>query len=644
MKHLPSLLFSAVLASSSVAWSQSPTPRPSPSADSLASPWGIDAHPHRSHQFDNLDQMIRLSHQAGMEWMRVGFGFSTVCKTPKQMTFDRFDQVVDKLADGGINMIAILQGFDWEVAKSRPELVPLYDHPEEWRKYVRATVERYHDRIKHWVIWNEQDGGFWKPKPDASQYVPLLKIAYEEIKAIDPSSQVIVGGLTNWNAGYLKEMYAAGAKGYFDIMACHRYGWGMDGSPQVERVMADLRQVMADNQQQDIPLWILECGTPTHSAALPKQQPEFVLDAIRYAMQKLGKPLTGTPKIALAVSPRNEVSEAETTRSWLPGVTIHPLSLEQLKNLDPAEYPILIGAENKNIDEPLIAPLQQYIQRGGLVLALGALPFYTVVSQNAEGIWQSVDRSNETHPFFRVGFEAHWTKKGLPEFTNSVRTSAESLAAGIPAVSDVYVDRFLSPKNMKPGDKYFPIIEALVNGKVIGAGMALYTYGDWKGGILMSTAAVAGGSSEEMQANLLPRMYLTYLAAGISKIFWYDLHNDGKLSGEREHNFGLLRWDWTPKPAFYAYKEMTTALGKNPTFVKRIKSEDNPELWALVFRRAEDKREVLVSWSVEEELRYRIIRDGVEAPVGSFQGTEVHYSSLESSADSYRIELVKNPS
>lgn len=641
MKNLPILFLAAIVASSPLARSESPIPRPSPSADSLASPWGIDAHPHRAHQFENLDQIIRLCHQAGMEWMRIGLGFSTICKDPKKMNFDHFDQVVDRLADGGINMIAILQGFDWEVSKSRPELVPLYDHPEAWRKYIRATVERYHDRIKYWVIWNEQDGGFWKPKPDAAQYVLLLKIAYEEIKAVDPSAQVIVGGLTNWNAGYLKEIYAAGAKGYFDIMACHRYGWGMDGSPQIGRLIDDLRQVMADNQQADIPLWVLECGSTTHTAALTRQQPDFVLSAIRYAMEKLGKPLTGTPKIALAVSPRTSPDEIETTRSWLPGITIHPISLEQLKNLDPAEYPILIGAENKNTDEPLLIPLQQYVQRGGLLLALGALPFYTIVSQNAEGIWQSVDRSPETHPFFRVGFDAHWTKKGLPESTNSVQTSPDAIAAGVPAVSDVYVDRFLNAKNLKPGDKYYPIIQAMVNGKVVGEGMALYTYGDWKGGILMSNAAVAGGISEEGQANLLPRMYLTYLAAGISKIFWYDLHNDGKLSGEREHNFGLLRWDWTPKPAFYAYKEMTMALGKNPSFVKRIKVESNNDLWALVFRRAEDQKEVLVTWSVQETDNYRIMRNGLEAPVASFQGTEVHYSSLESSADSYRIESAK---
>ncbi len=637
-RSLFSLVALAILGSVSLLHSQTPAPKPSPSADSLASPWGIDTHPMRTHQYENLDQIIRLCHQAGMEWMRVGYGFSSFVKQPLEKRFDTFDQVVDRLGAGGINLIAILQGFDWEVAKSRPDLAPLYNHPEEWRKYIRATVERYHDRIKYWVIWNEQDGGFWKPKPDASQYVPLLKIAYEEIKAIDPSAKVIVGGLTNWNAGYLKEMYAAGAKGYFDIMACHRYGQGLDASPQVSRLMGEIKQVLADNQQADIPLWILESGGTTHEAALTQQQPTYVLDAIRYSMQKLGKPVQEIPTVALAVSPRTKLEEVETTRRWLPGVKIDPIPLDQLKTLDPAKYPILIGAEGKNIDGPLMEPIRDYIDRGGLVLAVGGIPFYTVYSPTDEGIWQGADRSPETNPLFRIGFEAHWTEKGLPESVTKVKTSADALAAGLPSVDGVYVDRFLRAKNQKPGDKYYPIVQALDSkGKVLGEGMALYTQGEGKGGILMSTAAVAGGLTDDEQANLVARMYLTYIMAGVEKIFWYDLHNDGQKAGEKEHNFGLLRWNWTPKPAFYAYKEMTAALGKNPSFQKRVMAEGNDAIWALVFKRAEDGREVMVTWSVDPAKSYKVLRS--EAPIGEFQGTEVHYLPLESASTDYRVEI-----
>lgn len=638
---LPSFFIAAALTSASALDGEPSTLQSVASKASLESPWGVDAHPHRHYQFDNLDQMVQHSNKAGIEWMRIGFGFSTVCKNPNKMDFDRFDQVVNKLEGGNINLMAMLQGFDSEVTRTRPELVPLYNHPEEWRKYVRATVEHYHDRIKHWVIWNEQDGGFWKPRPNAEQYVLLLKIAYEEIKAIDPTCKVVVGGLTDFNADYLKEMYAAGAKGNFDIMACHRYGWGVDGNPQVRRVMQEFRRVLADNQQKEMPIWILESGNATHTAALMRQQPNFMMETIRYSLQKIGRPLSGLPTVGIAVSPRSRVNEVATTRRWLPGVKIRPIALEELKDLDPAECPVLIGAESKNIEEPLMEPLRKYVEHGGLLLAFGRLPFYTMLWQTPEGVWKSADKPGETNPFFRIGFDAFWTKKGLPEWTNSVKTSPEALAAGLPAVSNIYIDRFFNARNLKPNDNYFPIIQAMHNGKSIGEGMALYTYNDWKGGILLSNAAINAGFTEEEQANLVPRMYLTYLSEGIGKIFWYDFQDDGQQAGEPEHNFGMLRWNWAPKPAYYAYKEMTEALGKNPTFVKRLPCEGDDTIWALVFRRAEDNREILATWSSDESKSYSIFRDGAEASIGGFKGTEVHYIPIESASTDYRVEMTK---
>ena len=107
--------------------------------------------------------------------MRTDFGFSLICKVPGKFNFERTDELVDKLAEKGIQVLPVLQGYDWGI---RPECRPLYKHPEEWRSYVRAVAEHYKGRIHAYEIWNEQDGGFWRPAPNAAQYVKLLKIAY----------------------------------------------------------------------------------------------------------------------------------------------------------------------------------------------------------------------------------------------------------------------------------------------------------------------------------------------------------------------------------------------------------------------------------------------------------------------------------
>ncbi|MGH2508865.1 MAG: sugar-binding protein, partial [Ktedonobacteraceae bacterium] len=64
--------------------------------------------------------------------------------------------------------------------------------------------------------------------------------------------------------------------------------------------------------------------------------------------------------------------------------------------------------------------------------------------------------------------------------------------------------------------------------------------------------------SEQTQANYLVRGMILGLAAGVQKIFWYDLLNDGSDNAVVQQNFGLLRVPdqeklYTPKPAYTAY-------------------------------------------------------------------------------------------
>ncbi|RNL82493.1 T9SS C-terminal target domain-containing protein [Sinomicrobium pectinilyticum] len=573
--------------------------------DILRVPWGVAAHPHRAEELANIDKSFGLVEDADIRWMREDFSFAYICKDPATMNFERYDDLIAKTEEYGIMFLPVLQGFDNEIQGSRPDVTPLYEHLDAWRDYVRATVTRYKDKLKYWEIWNEEDGGFWRPHPDANQYVPLLQAAYEEIKAIDPELQVVVGGLTGWNTEYLKAMYEAGAKDYFDIIAVHPYNEGPDRSLRAKRVMGEFKQVMANYGDGDIPIWITEFGTTSFQSPLMNQQPDFMLKAIGYGLKKLGK----TPpanlkdlKVGIAVSPRiTDLDEVERSRNWLPGISedsIVAIPFTELQALDPDEYPVLIGAEGTTIDEPLLEPLLGYVKKGGLLLAVNKLPFYYVRYLDENGIWQTKERHNITYPMFRMKFEAFWTGD-YPYNSSSVKTSEDALNEGLPAVDNVYLTRYLSGEGMEEGDTYYPIITALrSDGNRVAEGMSLYTYGDWQGGVLMSTAAVDAGYTWEEQANLLQRVYLTYLSLGVEKMFWYDLHNDGYSPYEREHNFGLLGWNWNPKPAYHAYKELTEALGQNPTFEERRNMGD-PDIWALVFDRAEDNKKVLAIWAVD---------------------------------------------
>ncbi len=68
------------------------------------------------------------------------------------------------------------------------------------------------------------------------------------------------------------------------------------------------------------------------------------------------------------------------------------------------------------------------------------------------------------------------------------------------------------------------------------------------------------GVSLETQAAFAARQQLANLLAGVPLSVWYDWKNDGPDPDEREHNFGLVHADLSPKPAYHALKTLTTEL------------------------------------------------------------------------------------
>ncbi|MEE1741258.1 hypothetical protein [Streptomyces sp. BE147] len=74
----------------------------------------------------------------------------------------------------------------------------------------------------------------------------------------------------------------------------------------------------------------------------------------------------------------------------------------------------------------------------------------------------------------------------------------------------------------------------------------------------------AHGTGELQQADNLIRLYAVGLANGVTRIYWYDLVNDGSDPAEKEHNFGMLR---QPVTATAANPVSVTANAPKPALV-----------------------------------------------------------------------------
>jgi polysaccharide biosynthesis protein PslG len=127
--------------------------------------------------------------------------------------------------------------------------------PREYARIVSFIVRRYGTRLAAIEIWNEPDQSNEKyfAGPDkAARYAALLRAAYPAIKQANPRVAVLAGSLVGSNGVFLRALYAAGIKGYYDGLAIHYYTLTLAS-------LRSIREVQLANGDSK-PLWLDEFG------------------------------------------------------------------------------------------------------------------------------------------------------------------------------------------------------------------------------------------------------------------------------------------------------------------------------------------------------------------------------------------------
>jgi hypothetical protein len=274
----------------------SPTPTPPPLQR------GIQADPRGDTQA-NIGHIKKL----GLGWVKLQMSWKDV--EPKQGAYDwtAWDATIGAYAADGIKvMLSIPKAPDWARPAEDDKSVegPPAD-PATYAHFVGLVASRYQGKVQAIEIWNEQNlwyeaGG--RGRVSAISYVGLLQAAYRAIKDANHDMAVISGGLTP--AGnmadmavddieYLQQMYAAGAKGYFDALGAHPAGYNCPAladwrtfedptatfrAPFEQRhhswcflgTMEPYREVMVANGDAEKTIWVTEFGWAVSSAAQPQ--------------------------------------------------------------------------------------------------------------------------------------------------------------------------------------------------------------------------------------------------------------------------------------------------------------------------------------------------------------------------------------
>lgn len=195
---------------------------------------------------------------------------------------------------------------------------------QAYADFIGAMAKHYQGRVQAYEVWNEhnilRDGPLFQPQ----EYVDLLCLAYQAIKANDPGAVVVAGaltptGVTNWttavdDAEYLRRLYQIPRfKGCFDALGVHPSGFnnppdvgteyrnpnepGFKGhrSFYYKATMQSYRDIMVANGDGGKQLWPTEFGwasTPNpvrdyEYAAnnTPAEQAERIVTAFELAQQ-----------------------------------------------------------------------------------------------------------------------------------------------------------------------------------------------------------------------------------------------------------------------------------------------------------------------------------------------------------------------
>ncbi|HSX29032.1 MAG TPA: cellulase family glycosylhydrolase [Candidatus Saccharimonadales bacterium] len=259
-------------------------PAPAPELRNLADPlhdYGIAIGPDVL-QLDDaaLQKRLAAMQAVGIGWVRVPIAWQDVQpRGPNDYTWTAYDRVIRALGKYQFKMIATLYSAPvW--AKGACSAACPFANANQFAAFAARAATHYQPMgVQIWEVWSEPNtAASWQAQPDAIAYAKLLQATYPAIRQANPQAIVITGGLSPHPTDddhiaeieYLPQLYAAGAKGYFDAVGAHPYTYpfipshnSQQGWSRMSQTANNLRQTMIANGDAVKKIWITDFGAPT---------------------------------------------------------------------------------------------------------------------------------------------------------------------------------------------------------------------------------------------------------------------------------------------------------------------------------------------------------------------------------------------
>jgi len=233
----------------------------------------------------------------GVESVRTVFNWSeTQPRRDAAPDWSALDTLVARAASNGLDLLPVVFAAPrWARIAKRPAAPPR--NPADLARFMRLLVQRYgpegqfwrdHPQlprrpIRAWQIWNEPHAWWgWDVSRSRKErkyrfpahYVRVLRAAYKAVKQADKGAKVVLAGLTTDSWRYLEQIYRAGGRGSFDVVASQTF---TGKTSNLYKTLRYLRGVMRKYRDQRKGLWITETSWPAAlgRAKFPRGQRPF---------------------------------------------------------------------------------------------------------------------------------------------------------------------------------------------------------------------------------------------------------------------------------------------------------------------------------------------------------------------------------
>lgn len=252
---------------------------------------------------------------AGIGWERLNFDWPSL-QPAGPYVWNRAavsGGMINSEVASGREIVGIIGGRPHWAIDARGLPRGLYLPPDDprnlWGAFVTRLVRRYLGRIQHWIVWNEPDvwnphsGGYTWPG-SVEDFARLLKVAYVQIKRVDPTLVVHLAATTYWwDHAYNRPLYLGRL---FDVLArdpaVWQHHWYFDvASAHIYNVPDDVATILTIDRNLmrahgfDKPIWLVETNAmPTrdgpwamvapHWLATAQEQASYVVQAAVLAL------------------------------------------------------------------------------------------------------------------------------------------------------------------------------------------------------------------------------------------------------------------------------------------------------------------------------------------------------------------------